>query len=455
MNGDSDQHGSLILVVDDEANIRESMQKALERSGHEVVTSPDALQALSWLETRSADLILCDIRMPGMDGLELLSKIKEGDPAAVVVMITGYGSIESAVASIKAGAEDYISKPFRPHELRAVVAKLLNRRHLAEENVLLKRELLKSQGPMIVGSSPAMRQVLDEALTVAEQNVPVLLLGESGTGKEVLARAIHCASPRQDRPFVAINCTAFPEALAESEFFGHVRGAFTGAVASRRGSFELAQRGTLFLDEIGEMKPEIQVKLLRALEEKEIKRIGSETPVRVDVRVIAASNRNLEEEAAAGNFRKDLFYRLSAVTLTLPPLRERPEDIQPLAQHFLNFFNRELKKNISGLSSEALQRLRTHPWPGNIRELRNVMERAAIFAPSAGPLRAAHLPSYLTRKPVPAVGLESLSSLDEVERAYIGEVLEHCHGNRSRAAQILGISSATLWRKLRSAPSGK
>ncbi len=441
-----------ILVVDDEPNICQSIQSALERSGYEVATSPDAFHALRWLENRRVDLVLCDVRMPEIDGLELLSKIKEMDPSVAVVMITGYASIESAVASIKTGADDYISKPFRPNELRAAVAKILNRKKLAEENVLLKRELSKTQGSMIVGDSPVMRNVFNEALTVAEQNVAVLLLGESGTGKEVVARAIHQASQRRDRPFVAVNCAAFPETLAESELFGHVRGAFTGSVATRRGNFEMAHRGTLFLDEIGEMKPEIQAKLLRALEDTEIRRLGSETPVHVDVRLIAASNKDLGEEVGKGNFRTDLFYRISSVTLTLPPLRERAEDIELLARHFLQFFSQELKKDMREISTEALRLLRSHHWPGNIRELRNVIERAVIFAPNKAVLRAVHLPRYLGQESESLDGEQKVCSLKEMERLHIQHVLELCHGNRTRAAAILEISPVTLWRTLKDHP---
>ena len=438
-----------ILVVDDEPNICESIQKALSRSGYDVTTSLNPFQALRSLETRTFDLVLCDIRMPEMDGLELLARIKETNPSISVVMITGYGSIESAVAAIKAGADDYISKPFRADELRAAVVKILNRKSLGEENAFLKRELLKNVGPMIVGNSPLMRKLLDEALLVAEQNVSVLLLGESGTGKEVLARAIHRASLRKERPFVAVNCTAFPETLADSELFGHVRGAFTGAAALHRGSFEVAHLGTLFLDEIGEMKPDVQVKLLRALETKEIKRLGSEMPISVDVRLIAASNRELSQEAEAGNFRKDLFYRISTVTLTLPPLRERPEEIEPLARHFLSVFSKDLKKNISEISPEALHLLTNHPWHGNIRELRNVMERAAIFVPPGATLRAAHLPRYLQQGTGAVTDDPKVYSLKEVERLHIRHVLELCQGNRSRAAAMLGISPVTLWRTLK------
>ena len=302
---------------------------------------------------------------------------------------------------------------------------------------------------MIIGNSSAMRELLDEALTVAEQNVPVLLLGESGTGKELLARAIHEASPRKDRNLVAVNCPAFPDTLVESELFGHVRGAFTGAVGTRRGSFEIAHRGTLFLDEIGEMKPEIQAKLLRALEEGEIQRLGSETTIRVDVRLITASNKDLSEETRQGTFREDLFYRISAVTLTLPSLRERPEDIEPLAQHFLNLFSQELKKNIQKISPKALHQLCSHHWPGNIRELRNAMERAVIFAPSGTALRIAHLPGYLREGNASLSVGPKVHSLKEMERIQIQRVLKLCHGNRSRAAEILEISPVTLWRKLK------
>ncbi|MBI4445286.1 MAG: sigma-54-dependent Fis family transcriptional regulator [Acidobacteria bacterium] len=437
-----------MLVVDDETNICDAVRKALTRTGYDVAVSSDGHQALRWLEDHTADLVLCDLRMPGMDGLELLKRIKEADRSISVVVITGYGSIESAVASIKAGADDYISKPFRPTELRATVAKILNRKRLAEENTLLKSELRRIQGTMITGGNPTMRRLLEEALVVSEQNVPVLLLGESGTGKELLARAIHEASTRKEGPFVAVNCAALPETLVESELFGHVKGAFTGAVAVHRGSFEVANKGTLFLDEIGEMKLEVQGKLLRALEQKEIKRLGSETQVPVDVRLIAASNRNLSEEIEKGAFRKDLFYRISAVTLTLPPLRERMEDIEPLVKYFLQLFSRELKKHISNISPEALQILLTHSWPGNVRELRNVMERAVIFAGNDGTLVVSHLPAYLRGRDASS-GADKKMSLREIEEAHIRSILGLCEGNRSQAAKILGISQTTLWRKLK------
>lgn len=447
-----------VLVVDDEPNICDAVKRALERVGYSVETAGDAQSALTNLEHRAAELVLCDIKLPGMDGMELLDRIKESHPGTIVVMITGYASIESAVAAIKHGATDYLPKPFTPDQLRHTVAKALEQKRLTEENAFLKGELKQLFGePVVVGRSAAMRRLFSLAQTVAATDSSVLILGESGTGKEVLARYIHAESPRKEARFVTVNCAAIPPDLLESELFGHRKGAFTGAIYSRRGSFELAHGGTLFLDEIGEMPLEMQVKILRALEEHQITRVGSEDSTAVNVRIVAATNKNLEQEAERGKFREDLFWRLNVVQLTVPPLRQRPEDIAPLAHHFLGYYARELKKPAPGFTDEALEALTRHDWPGNVRELRNAIERAIIFALSGKAIGSSDLPPNVRKEnsdpPPQSGGANLFRSLHDVEIEHMRMVVEACGGNRIKASEILGVSPVTLWRKLgKSAP---
>jgi len=440
-----------LLVVDDEPNIGDSIKRALERVGYSVEVVLSAEAALARLEHDQLDLVLCDLKLPGMDGLALLKSIVESRHPAVVVMITGYASIESAVESIKLGAADYVSKPFNPEQIRHVVAKALAQKQLMDENAYLKGELRQLFGErVVVGQSATMQGLFATAQNVAVTDSSVLIVGESGTGKEVLARFIHAQSPRKDRPFVTVNCAAIPANLLESELFGHRKGAFTGAIYSRRGSFELADGGTLFLDEIGEMPLDMQAKILRALEEHQIQRVGSEEPTKVDVRIIVATNKNLEQEVKAGRFRDDLFWRLNVVQLAIPPLRERPEDIIPLARHFLAIYAQEMKKPVVDYSPEVLRTFSRHDWPGNVRELRNTVERAVIFARPGTPIRLADLPPSLRDAPAQPAPAPSnpLHTLREVELEHIRHVVEACGGNRSRAAEILGISAVTLWRKL-------
>ncbi len=441
-----------VLVVDDEAHIGESIKKALERSGYAVDWAADARTAWARLEGTLPDLVLCDVRLQGDDGLQLLGRIKESYPDVPVVMITGFASIDSAVSAIKAGAADYVAKPFNPDQIRHVVGKALEQRRLREENAYLKGQLAQVLGEsVVVGQSAAMRRVFDVARTLAAADSNVLVTGETGTGKEVVARFIHAGSRRRDRAFVTVNCAAIPPNLLESELFGHRRGAFTGAVYSRRGSFELADGGTLFLDEIGEMPLEMQAKILRAIEERQIKRVGSEEPVAVDVRIIAATNKDPEQETKAGRFREDLYWRLNVVHVVVPPLRERREDILPLARHFLGLYAKELKKPVPDFSGEVLDAFARYDWPGNVRELRNAVERAVIFAEPRHPVRLGHLPAYLRQEPPsrPAPPApRPFRPLREMELQYIREVLEACGGNRTRAAEVLGLSPVTLWRKL-------
>jgi len=449
-----ENHGR-ILVVDDEVNITDAIKRALEKTGFVVDASTDPLAALEMVQRGAYDLIICDVKMPKMDGIQLLNKIKEHDPSIGVLMITGYASLESAITCIKLGAQDYITKPFKPDHLRVLVGKAMEHRRLADENLFLKGEIRGFYGREIfMGQSRAMRDIFDLGLKVASNNSNVLILGESGTGKEVIARFIHMNSPRAARPFVTVNCAAIPENLLESELFGHRKGAFTGAVYTKRGSFELADGGTLFLDEIAEMRPEMQAKILRVLEDSRIKRVGSEEDVLVDVRVIAATNKNLDEEMAANRFRDDLYYRLNVVQIAIPPLRQHLQDVVSLARHFLAQYCKELKKGVGDFSEDALEFLSRYPWPGNIRELKNAIERAVIFAEPGELIRTKHLPQHMVseaRDPTRTSSgkdLSSLPSLREAEIKYIREVLELCNGNRTRAAEILGVSPVTLWRKL-------
>ncbi|MBI4525326.1 MAG: sigma-54-dependent Fis family transcriptional regulator [Deltaproteobacteria bacterium] len=440
-----------ILVVDDEERICEAVKKALERIGYVVETSFHAAEALEKIHKQSFDMVICDIKMPGMDGITLLDRIKEYDPTVLVLMITGYASIESAVDSMKKGAHEYIPKPFSPSHIRFLVERAFERRHLVDENLYLKGELKQLNGrDVVIGKSDAMQQVFDLAAKVAETDSSVLITGESGTGKEVVARLIHFRSLRANAPFVTVNCSAIPENLLESELFGHKKGAFTGALYSKRGSFELANGGTFFLDEIGDMRLEMQAKILRVLEERMVKTLGSEEEILVDVRVIAATNKELSAEIYEGRFREDLFYRLNIVQIAIPPLREHKIDIPTLARHFLKVFCTEMKKPLGDFSEEALNLMMSYDWPGNVRELKNTVERAVIFANPGELIRTGHFPPHLREEMAqrPAAPAKVFRTLEEVELDYIREVLLACDGNRIKAAEILGISPSTIWRKL-------
>ena len=440
-----------ILVVDDEERICEAVARAVGRIGYDVESSLAALVAWEKFQKSAFDMVICDIKMPGMDGMALLDRVKEHDATTLVIMITGYASIESAVESIKKGAQEYIPKPFTPDQIRFVVERAFERKRLADENIYLRGELKQLYGKdVVIGKSQGMQQVFDLAVRVAETDSSVLVLGESGTGKEVVARLIHFRSHRASGPFVTVNCSAIPENLLESELFGHKKGAFTGALYMKRGSFELANGGTLFLDEIGDMKLEMQAKILRALEEREVKKVGSEEETPVDVRVIAATNKDLGEEVKAGHFREDLFYRLNVVQIGIPPLRERKEDIPLLARHFLKVFSTEMKKAVADFSEEALNFLVGYDWPGNVRELKNAVERAVIFAGPGELIRASHFPPQMRAeversRPSPSREFKDLRTM---EMSYIKEVLDACGGNKAKAAEILGVSPSTLWRKL-------
>ena len=436
-----------VLVVDDEAIIRESLHDWLSDVGHQVLTAENGSKALEIIEKEKPGVAIVDLVMPGMDGIELLKKVRGISPSIEVIIITAYGSIPTAITAMREGAYDYIEKPFCPEKAELLIKKLAEHQRLIEENISLHRKLEERyQFENIIAKSAKMQQVVEVIKVVAKSNATVLITGESGTGKELVARAIHSQSYRKDKPFVAVSCAALPESLLESELFGHEKGAFTGAHAQRRGKFEVANRGSLFLDEIGEMSANIQVHLLRVLEEKEFTRVGGNELIKVDVRVISATNKDMKKVVANGQFREDLYYRLNVVTIELPPLRERKEDIPLLAQHFLKKFAVENQKEITGFSPEATDFLLKYEWPGNVRELENAIERAVILAKNSY-IEVADLPreSLTLARSAPLV-----KSLAEVEKNHILNILAKTRGNNySEAARILGISRVTLYNKIK------
>ncbi|NOY76645.1 MAG: sigma-54-dependent Fis family transcriptional regulator [Calditrichaeota bacterium] len=439
-----------MLVVDDEAHIRSSLQKVLEREDYVVSTAATAEEALQLLENEIFHVVLTDQKLPGMNGLKLLHIIKERFPATEVILITGYGTVETAVEAMREGAYDFISKPFKRIMIVKVVAKALEKQLLSEENRFLRSQLLEPIQPdQIISESPAMKAIMKMVKRVAPLISTVLITGESGTGKEVIARAIHRLSPRRDKQFVAINCGAIPENLLESELFGHVRGSFTGAVRDKEGFFKVASGGTLFLDEIGNIPVNLQVKLLRAIEEKSIIPVGGTRPIQVDIRIIAATNMNLEKEVEAGRFREDLFYRLNVVGIELPPLRNRQEDILPLARFFIQRNNQILGKSVTGLSPDAEDVLLHYHWKGNIRELENVIERGMILCD--GPLiKREDLPANMCSAVDPELTYdgELKEAVQRFERRFILRVLMKTKHDKRLAAQKLGLSLSSLYRKM-------
>ena len=440
-----------ILVVDDEPAFRLFVSTVLRDAGYEVRAAQNGAEALTLLGARHFHLVLTDLKMPDVSGIEILEAVRRDSPETPVILITAFGTIESAVEATRKGAADYLLKPLKdPEELRRVVGRALHERRLEDAVAAQDGREAAGDDAGIVGQSPALRRVLDLARSVAPSATTVLITGESGTGKELIARAIHRWSPRAEGPFVAVNCAALPDALLESEIFGHERGAFTGAVAQRRGRFELAHGGTLFLDEIGDLSPATQAKLLRVLQEGTFERLGGTRTLKVDVRIVAATNKDLEQAVKAGRFREDLYYRLNVITLTVPPLRERPEDIPLLAQHFLRRHAQRDARNIEGLTREALDLLAAYDWPGNVRELENVIERGVVLArdPWIGPR---DLPEAISRvAPEPrAITVPIGMPLDEVEQRLIEETVRHTGGDKTLAAKLLGITSRTIYRKLK------
>lgn len=435
-----------VLVVDDEENLRNLLSKILRDEGFQVETAVDGEEGLGKYKAGRYDLVLLDLKLPKMDGLSVLKAISEFDPDALVILITAFSTIDTAIQAIKLGAYDYVGKPFRPEELMIVVNQALERNRLVRENRALQQELMRTfKFEGIVGESSKMREVLKMAAAVAPTDATVLIYGETGTGKELLARSIHYQSPRAQGPFVVVNCGAIPETLLETELFGHEKGAFTSAVTSRVGRFERAQDGTIFLDEIGDMSPAMQVKLLRVLQEKVIERVGGSKPIDVNARVIAATHQDLRKAIGEGQFREDLYYRLAVVPMELPPLRDRKEDIQALANHFLNKYAVAFGKRIRGLTPMAMKKLRSHQWPGNVRELEYTMQRAVILA--TGELIGAE-EIWLDEQPQPGPRFPKAFSLDEVERRHIDAVLRMTSWNLDEAARVLGLDLSTLQAKI-------
>ena len=435
-----------ILVVDDEAIVRESLRDWLSDCGYQVLTAENGYQALEIIEKERLSIVITDLVMPGMDGIELMKKAKDIIPNIQVIIITAYGSITTAIAAMKEGAYDYIEKPFCPERAELLVQKLVEHQGLIEENISLHQKLEEHyRFENIIAKSPKMQQVIEVIKIVAKSNATVLITGDSGTGKELVARAIHAQSHRRGKPFVAVSCAALPESLLESELFGHEKGSFTGAYAQKKGKFEIANRGTLFLDEIGEMSTNIQVHLLRVLEEKEFTRVGGNELIKVDVRVVSATNKDIRKAVASGQFREDVYYRLNVVNIELPPLRERKEDIPLLAEHFLKKFAVENQKEITGFSPDATDFLLKYEWPGNVRELENAIERAVILAKNSN-IEVADLPHQnllITSSVSPD------KRLKEAEKNHILNILNETQGNYSEAARILGISRMTLYNKAR------
>ncbi len=438
-----------VLIVDDENVTIDAIVRTLEPEGFRVCGVPSAEAALIRLEQEGFDVILCDIRMKGMDGLTFQKRIRTAYPDVPVVMITAYAAVDTAVRALKDGAYDYLPKPFSGEELRGAVRRALESRRLRLENDSLRTVVGDMQNDVWTSKSGPMARMYAEASKVAASQAAIFINGETGSGKEILARTIHVNSPRREKIFCALNCAAFPENLADSQIFGHARGAFTGAIADVRGHLELANGGTLFLDEIAELRPEVQAKLLRFLDDQKFRRIGSEREITVDIRILAAAQKEPEQLVKEGKLREDLFFRLAGISLRVPPLRDRSGDIAGLALHFLRRFSREIKKPIEGLNPEALDALEKYAWPGNVRELKNVMERAVIYTSPGRSVGLAELPEKFRR----VAGRFHFSldsseqlSLQEMTDRYIRSILEACGGNHAKAARWLGVAPSTLWR---------
>ena len=442
-----------ILVADDEPSHRQMIEAVLAAEGYEVTQAEDGQAAISAIEDRFYDLVIMDIRMPNVDGIQALQKIKQISPDIPVIIMTAYASVGTAVDALKSSAYDYLIKPLDIEELKILVAKALHHHQLEQENIYLKERLNdRFDFSNIIGHSPAMKKLFETMALVAPSEATVIIVGESGTGKELIANAIHQNSPRKDRPFIKVNCAALPETLLESELFGHEKGAFTGAIARKQGRFQLAHNSSIFLDEIAEMAPATQAKILRVLQEREFEPVGSTQTIKVDTRVIAATNKNLEEEIREGRFREDLYYRLNVVTVDVPPLHLRREDIPILADFFLKPYAEKNRRLIKGFTPRATDLLMRYDWPGNVRELENIIERAVIMArgemitPLEFPIDLQNLDEELKES---RIDLTPGRSLKEVEKVMILRTLEEAGGNRTHAARILGISRRTLQLKLK------
>jgi DNA-binding NtrC family response regulator len=433
-----------LLIVDDELSVRDSLGKWFREEGYDIGTAESASEALTKMAEQKYDLALLDIKMRGTDGIELQRRIREIDPSVITIMMTGYASVDTAVTAMKNGAYDYLTKPLDPDEVAHKVSKALSFKRTEEENARLRETVAEVQRCSdIIGQSAAMQRVFEAIETVGPTDATVLVTGESGTGKELVARAIHAASPRRFHPLVVLHCGALTETLLESELFGHEKGAFTGAQYRKKGKFEIAEGGTVFLDEIGDISLKTQTDLLRVLQEREIVRVGSNQPIKVDFRCVAATNKNLEQLIEDGKFRPDLFYRLNVFHLELPALRERKEDIPLLVDHFVRKFSKEMNKRITRVSPQAMYQLQQYPWPGNVRELENAVERAMVVAQEPE-LREQDF-ILKARNHNEAQG----KTLDEMEKVHILRVLEECNGNQTRAAEMLDIDRVTLHNKLK------
>lgn len=448
-----------ILVVDDEKYIREGLCAALSMDGYEALEAEDGAQAWDVINKTPVDLVITDLRMPKMSGMDLLKRIYTTYPTIPVIVLTGHGTIEEAVDAMQNGAVDFLTKPVNLDHLSVLIKKCLSNKDLADKNKELTRELdalkLRNEYTKIIGKSQKVVKLLDTIQRIAGSKASVLITGESGVGKELVAQAIVNYSDRRDKPFVKVHCAALTPSLLESELFGHVKGAFTGAIADKKGRFEMADGGTIFLDEIGEIDANTQIKLLRVLQEHEFEKVGGEKTIKTDVRVIAATNRNLEDEIKAGRFREDLYYRLNVVRLEVPPLRERKEDIYLLITEFLNQFNQENGKHIEGFSNEARNKIVNYDWPGNIRELRNCVESAVVMC-RGKVIEASDLPLNIQQASSDSsVEIPIGSTMEDAEKAMILATIAHCNGNRTKAAEILGIGRKTLLRKLQDYEASK
>jgi len=433
-----------ILVVDDESIVRESLHDWLDSVGYKVITAESGEEALRIIQKKKIKIMLADLIMPGINGIELMKRAREIVPTISTVIITAHGTIQTAITAIREGAYDYVEKPFCPEKVELLIKNLVDHQNLIEENISLRRKVedrYRFEG--IIAKSPMMLKIFELIKTIAPTTATVLIIGETGTGKEVIARAIHHQSQRRNKPFIATSCAALPESLLESELFGHEKGSFTGAVERKKGKFEAADKGTLFLDEIGEINANTQVHLLRALEEKKITRVGGNEEIKADVRVISATNRNLRTMVKQGNFREDLYYRLNVVTIDLPLLKDRKEDILPLAEHFLKKYAEENSKSIKKFSPEVVKFMLNYLWPGNVRELENMIERGVILS-KRNSITLDELPHDIIH-PTPVEG----KTIESVERNHIIRVLEETKGNISKAAKILGIRRMTLYNKLK------
>ncbi len=453
-----EQGNANILVIDDVLSVRQSLQEILGAEGYEVETAADGESGLQRVKDQPFDLVLTDLALPGLGGMDILKYLVRHQPECSCIIITGYGTIQNSVAAMRLGAFDYLCKPVDPQELRLVVSRALEHRRLKRENLQLKKQLHKRYGfANIVGNSDAITQVFELIKKVADTDSTVLVLGESGTGKELINRAIHYNSLRREGPLIPVNCAAIPEELLESELFGHERGAFTHAVRTRIGRFEQASGGTIFLDEIADMSPSLQVKILRVLQDRSFERIGGVKTIKVDIRVIAATNQDLEEMVRRGRFREDLYYRLNVIPIRVPPLRERVADIPLLVQHFLHEFSRKKKKPNKRLNPEAMDLLLSYSWPGNIRELENLMERMVILS-EGDEIQVTELPERFRSKPaaaaakpqeIPDHGIHLTAAVQEFERDLILKALDKSNWVKSRAAQLLNLNRTTLLEKMK------